>query len=44
MQVKWFFLMKDIIMCDKNSLLKHGNFKFVLFGDGGVASYLKSDF
>ena len=31
-------------MSYKNSLLKHGNFDFALFGGGGVDNYLKSDF
>ena len=55
--LKWFSLIKDVVMCNKNlrlksplkvcrplEFIKHGNFDFIFFGDGGVDSYLQSDF
>ena len=44
--LKWFSLMKGVVMCDKNltiSLLKHFNCDFALSG-AGDDTYLKSDF
>ena len=55
--LKWFSLMKEVVMCNKNlrlkcplkvnrplELLKHRNFDFVLFWEGGGDNYLKSNF
>ena len=41
--LKWFSLMKEVVMCDNNltiSLLKHRNFDFAVFRAGGVTLIL----
>ena len=50
--LKWFSMMKEVVMCNKNLRLKSPlkvnrprNFDFALFlGGGGGDTYLKSDF